>query len=82
MRGSGAHMPVDVERVDPHEVEHGVVAVRSRDMLGVVLDQAAAMKVRAAPASWSEWSFRRSHWETCASAAEHRVPPGQEALEL
>lgn len=82
MRGTGAHMPVDVERVDVHEVEAGVVAVRSRDRLGVVLTAEQAVKTRATPAAWAEWTFHRSHWETCSSAAQHRVAPGQEALEL
>lgn len=82
MRGTGAPMPCDVPAVDVHEVEASTVAVRARDRLGVVLTGEQAIKVRAAPGTWAEWTFHRSHWDSCASSAEHRVNPDQERMEL
>ena len=82
VRGTGGHMPVDPERVDVHEVAAGHVAVRTRDRLCVVLDADQATRVRGDVGAWSEWSFHRSHWDTCPSSERHRVNPAQEALEL
>lgn len=80
MRGTGRPMPVDPPELDPHDARDGIVAVRRRDRLSVVLDTAAAMKVRASAGSWSEWTFHMAHWSSCPSAESHRVNPNQETL--
>ena len=80
MRGTSSPMPVDVEEQAPADVLPKDVAVRRRDRLGVVMSEESAAKVRADPGAGEGWTFRRSHWETCPSAREHRVNPNQGSL--
>lgn len=80
MRESSSPMPYDPEEFAPNEVRAQMVAVRRRDRLAVVLNEPAAMKVRASVGSWAGWSFHASHWESCPSSEKHRVNPNQETM--
>lgn len=80
MRGTGVPMPIDPPALPLEEVVPGVVAMRQRDRLAVVVTEEGASKVR--DARWPEWTFHSAHWGSCPSAAEHRVNPDQERMEL